>query len=124
MEMHEEMGGGKEEKMSVLVKGMEMPKNCTFCEMWHGVDCHPYQGISPPKSRPDHCPIIEIPPHGRLIDADKLLEYWQPDHDRLFVVDYFIHTIEHAKTIIPAEPCNDLAKPNNASTIIGAEGRE
>ena len=33
MEMHEEMGGGKEEKMSVLVKGMEMPTNCGDCPL-------------------------------------------------------------------------------------------
>ena len=33
MEMHEEMGGGKEEKMSVLVKGVEMPKCCDECPL-------------------------------------------------------------------------------------------
>lgn len=56
--------------MGIYIPNMEMPKNCTFCEMWHNIDCHPYQGISPPKSRPDHCPLISVPPHGRLIDAD------------------------------------------------------
>ena len=54
--------------MSVMIKGMEMPENCTFCEMWHNIDCHPYQGISPPKSRPAHCPLVSVQPHGDLIE--------------------------------------------------------
>ena len=41
-------------------------------------------------------------PHGRLIDADKLKSYWEPDHSRYFDADYFIHTIDVAQTIIPA----------------------
>ena len=35
----------------------------------------------------------------RLIDADALKAYWQPDHDREFSADYFIHTIDVAPTI-------------------------
>ena len=37
----------------------------------------------------------------RLIDADKLIEYWERDRGRKFDADYFIHTIEHAPTIEP-----------------------
>ena len=35
----------------------------------------------------------------RLIDADKLIAYWGPDHNRLFYADYFIHTLETAPTV-------------------------
>lgn len=54
--------------MSIIVRGMEMSKNCYECKMWSM--CW--------KSRPQHnmiksvCPLLELPPHGRLIDADKL----------------------------------------------------
>lgn len=41
--------------------------------------------------------------HGRLIDADSVIKYWKPDHSRQFVADYFIHTLEVADTVIPAD---------------------
>lgn len=41
--------------------------------------------------------------HGRLIDADSVIKYWKPDHDRQFVADYFIHTLEVADTVIDAD---------------------
>jgi len=68
--------------MSILIKGMEMPKSCWECKLT--------DKKQPPKScifkswytlsRDDKpstcnwCPLIYIPPHGRLIDADVLLE--------------------------------------------------
>ena len=59
------------------------------------IDLNTHEGLS--------IPIVEIPePHGRLIDADKLKSYWEPDHSRYFDADYFIHTIDVAQTIIPA----------------------
>ena len=70
MEMHEEMGGGKEEKMSVLVKGMEMPKNCGGCPLRASCVHRIYL-----EYRPDYCPLIGIPPHGRLIDAGELAKF-------------------------------------------------
>lgn len=41
--------------------------------------------------------------HGRVIDADKIIKYWKPDHHRQFDADYFIHTLEVADTIIEAD---------------------
>lgn len=49
--------------MSVIVKGMEMPKNCTCCPICCGL---PYQHRDEKGRRPD-CPLVELPPHGRLI---------------------------------------------------------
>lgn len=58
--------------MSILVKGVDMPKDCVFCK-WHtrwgcgitGIRTNTAQG----------CPLVEVPtPHGRLIDADALEE--------------------------------------------------
>lgn len=63
--------------MSVIVKGMDIPKGCEYCPfnghtkcrmMPIGFDEYPLIG-----RRPDWCPLVEIPtPHGRLIDAEKL----------------------------------------------------
>ena len=137
--MHEEMGGGKEEKMSVLVKGMEMPKRCEDCPLCHYMEagtitacgCKATMMIRPvgEQFRPCWCPLIEIQPHGDLIDRDELLSQyggpiWTAKTDYAEGLRDVVADIKNAPTIIPAEPCNDLAKPNNAPTVIEAEGRE
>ena len=98
--------------MSVLIH-MDMPQACGRCifrakinpdENMCRINNHIYEE-TPTKlaRRDDNCPLVEVPePHGRLIDGDKLKEYWQPDHNRYFDADHFIHTIEFAKTVIPA----------------------
>lgn len=66
--------------MSVLVKNMEMPKNCDKCPVaLSGKYCRinkTYTTYIKLPIRPDHCPLVEIPEHhGRLIDADELIDY-------------------------------------------------
>ena len=80
--------------MSVLIKGMEMPKCCEECvagayeynendercfvcglikseDPWE-CEHREIDGIDTTKARADFCPLIEVPtPHGRLIDADE-----------------------------------------------------
>ena len=82
--------------MSVLIKGMEMPKSCAECPMlYDGEACYlsgmwsdmrfmllcsnghtdeyrlgqfPYK-----EKRVDWCPLVEVPaPHGDLIDRNKI----------------------------------------------------
>mgnify|MGYP006908843368 CR=1 FL=1 len=67
--------------MSVLIRDMEMPKNCAecrfrqyeYCDMQrqdvYAVNIMDY-ALS--LERHPDCPLIELPPHGRLIDADEL----------------------------------------------------
>lgn len=58
--------------MSVLIKGMKMPKTCIMC--WLSPICpvwvkevSRYKGYD---NRLSDCPIVDVPtPHGRLIDA-------------------------------------------------------
>ena len=131
--MHEEMGGGKEEKMSVLVKGVEMPKSCDVCDFVVELDegalgSHNYCGFPGNgvyvddciAARHKNCPFELVPPHGRLIDADAVKAEWEHGFYKK-IVDALM---DDAPTIIEAEPCNDLAKPNNDPTVIEAEGRE
>ena len=55
--------------MSVLIR-MKMPDNCGECPMICDDDlCRITEGGRTLTGRPPHCPLIEIHPHGRLIDA-------------------------------------------------------
>lgn len=69
--------------MSILIKGMEMPESCSVCELCgcykeskgevYRCDISMYV-IKYFEKRLDNCPLVEVPPHGRLIDADKTHE--------------------------------------------------
>ena len=71
--------------MSVLIKDMQMPKNCRECPVaLSGKYCRinkTYTTYIELPIRPDHCPLVELPKHhGRLIDADSLMRVYE---DRL-----------------------------------------
>lgn len=56
--------------MSVIVKGMEMPKNCAECFVTDETYCKHLWNDGRYICRHPDCPLIEIPtPHGRLVDA-------------------------------------------------------
>lgn len=104
--------------MSVLIKGMTMPRCCEEClaesveENYYGdvmsTECpFIYKGYTEEvrkTGRLEECPLIEVPtPHGRLIDADELIERYTPDMNRQIYGGNFIFDIEHAPAIIGAE---------------------
>ena len=64
--------------MSILIKGMNMPKGCDECTCNSGIYCNAmpiaFCGYTEDEDRPEWCPLVEVPPHGRLIDADALKE--------------------------------------------------
>ena len=77
--------------MSVLVKGMEMPKCCDICPFgyWSNIwqtgactliekKCFADFSVEYRSKRSDNCPLVEVPtPHGRLIDADEMKRLWR-----------------------------------------------
>lgn len=80
--------------MSVLIKGMkEMPKNCCECFAFKSNNTgHLFckskrtafgRGDAEwlPKRTPNWCPLVPVPSHGRLIDADALLDSLQKFFD-------------------------------------------
>lgn len=108
--------------MSVLIKGMEMPTSCSVCPMLEGerMDglCHAaskwldddehwtwyvYPEGDIDDSKPCNCPLIPVPPHGRLIDADALETdtEWNDREDGY--ISYSKVAIECAPIIIEAE---------------------
>ena len=68
--------------MSVLIKGMTIPTSCSDCKAFvcyrqyagDSGDC--FCGITKSDTKVGvqnaDCPLVELPPHGRLIDADAL----------------------------------------------------
>ena len=69
--------------MSILIKGMEMPTNCWQCPLSvlyekprELLRCKIIKEEVLRHKIDGNCPLIEISPHGRLIDADALMEYY------------------------------------------------
>ena len=60
--------------MSILIKCAKMPSSCAVCPCykWESDYGCAVKHEEPKvfKKRPSWCPLVEIPPHGRLIDAD------------------------------------------------------
>ena len=104
--------------MSVLIKGMEMPKSCGQCRFFawsRGVGQHcavasgitfhaTIDGMDAAYERNGDCPLVPVPSHGRLIDADALLST-ENQHYALREDDWYVTTrrVELMPTIIPAE---------------------
>lgn len=75
--------------MSFIVP-MEKPKRCGLCPCFHAehpmhcqaVKAHKDKRIVAPYGAPipDWCPLIELHPHGRLIDADELIRELASEH--------------------------------------------
>lgn len=98
--------------MSVLIKGMEMPTSCYICPCFNDeyYDCQATGkdlcDISI-DSRYSDCPLVSVPPHGRLIDADELgltdFEIVMCDGNYKKGLEMLAKKIEDAPTVIPAD---------------------
>ena len=44
-------------------------KSCSECDYRCGLNIIARQDLD---ARHEHCPLVELPPHGRLVDADKI----------------------------------------------------
>ena len=95
--------------MSILIKGMEMPKegckDCLLVKRKGVFDICPFlkrevDGNVERGGKPLACPLVSVPPHGRLIDADALKIMMPTIGDEYL---YAREMIEEAPTIIEAE---------------------
>jgi hypothetical protein len=98
--------------MSILIKDMEMPKKCGQCKLYHAehpmhcmaVEGHRTVGAPYGMPRPDWCPLVEVPPHGRLIDADALKTAFPTSENATNIkVSAVRRAINRMSTIIEAE---------------------
>ena len=113
--------------MSVLIRGMQMPDNCSRCDILVGTFCQRlnidvdpfYDGAI---SRNNNCPLVELPEkHGDLIDRQKLLE----DNKHLEYPTDGKYRRDRAWAVgfnAGARHCNEHAV--YAPTVIEAEGVE
>ena len=97
--------------MSVYIKGMEMPKSCESCpcktaDAFGGLVCQatgyiPLRKVN--QDRPDACPLVPVPEHGRLIDADAIP--WIEGRDEQDNPAYLLikKCVDVLPTIIPAK---------------------
>lgn len=67
--------------MSILIRGMEMPENCAECPVNLSLCKRGYRYLLDHMElydrRAKDCPIVPVPPHGRLIDADALMREFE-----------------------------------------------
>lgn len=102
--------------MSVYIKGMNLPIDCPYCPLAHWNFKNEFMGCEIAKKhfsteelyadgRPEFCPLIHVPEHGRLIDADALMMHKGNCYDADGHLLHAVGTgnIMCAPTIIPAE---------------------
>lgn len=92
--------------MSVLIKDMQMPKNCRECPVaLSGKYCRinkTYTTYIELPIRPDHCPLAEFPDHhGRLIDADAVIKKYGEWYTEEGSEEGFIGTIKDIINLVP-----------------------
>ncbi len=104
---------------------MEMPTSCAKCKLFGEYGC-PFIGAVgyalTRGERNEDCPLVPVPPHGRLIDADALMliiqeyieEYSDTDENgwhsgKWCAMKETEMAINDAPTIIPADPAEESA---------------
>ena len=92
--------------MSILIN-MEMPSGCRDCGFNYDSKCTLLlDGLDETdgENRRPNCPIVPVPPHGRLIDAD---EFYKDINESILLTDGFKDTFnlwfDEQQTIIEAE---------------------
>ena len=94
--------------MGVYIKGMEMPTRCMDCPFMvsrDNDDCilqsdEANANFKDWDEMKASCPLVLVPPHGRLIDADALKEEFE---NLVYQDNWYYNALRHAPTIIPAE---------------------
>lgn len=118
--------------MALYVPGLTMPRDCPMCKFAHynvlgqfsGCNLlggkykyamRSVPGYAESNCRPDWCPLVEVGPHGRLIDADAFAAYLTTgllyaalgmgsvDPSLKRIVDALVADLADAETVIPAE---------------------
>lgn len=102
--------------MSILLKEIEMPECCMNCPLSvsvnFGLVCCPTSTILPDSKlfddngdaleKPSWCPIIEVPPHGDLIDKDATMNEILKERG-LDTACWFAGIVNDMPAVIPAD---------------------
>ena len=90
--------------MSILIKGVEMPKKSWECPCHNGEDCNVTKKVC--YEVPKDCPLVEVStPHGDLIDIDTIDFTNNDDTSRSFNMGaaWAIMQVARAKIVIYSE---------------------
>ena len=108
--------------MSVLIRGIDMPKACGLCpfdDYGYCTRAKRYSGGSATHGRASFCPLVELPEkHGDLIDRDALVK----DLTNGIKAGFLFEGYEEYADINSAEDCVECVK--YADAVIEAEGEE
>lgn len=91
--------------MGIYIKDMDMPTSCADCRF--AIDslcyaCLPERKAERKRMVANYCPLVEVPPHGRLIDADAIEMNYRDIRLNDGMKIYTQRAINSAPTIIPA----------------------
>lgn len=97
--------------MGVYINGMTMPKSCFECDLYGDENnfCKAQKEYMPFASfgrdyKDANCPMVEVPKkHGRLIDADKLMDDIKKNSVSYFADDFAMEWVDVQPTVIEAE---------------------
>lgn len=93
--------------MSILIKGVDIPKCCDKCNIKHLIKCKTYIGYHhKDTNRANKCPIVEVQtPHGDLIDIDTIDFTNNDDTSKAFNMGaaWAIMQVARAKIVIDSE---------------------
>ena len=97
----------------ILIRGMELRPGCTNADFGYDADGRMQVLVYTDRNDPDIYDIVQLPPHGKLIDADKisgsLAESATFNYNKRTSVTWadafesMIDMLEDADTIVPAE---------------------
>lgn len=92
--------------MSILIKGEKMPKSCgecpCICLNWSDIGCAiTASRTNDVDSRLPDCPLVEIPPYSKLIDANMVYQELLP-YSNSFRKSV-LKVIENIPTVIESE---------------------
>lgn len=94
----------------IIIRGMEMPEHgCSHCFLRDGNYCSRMDKdesvveYARKSERHPDCPLVEFPPHGRLIDQDAILrEVIRGDYPNQWIdKNELLRLFRNAPTVIP-----------------------
>lgn len=94
---------------SIIVRGMRIPENCSECmrsDLRTTIKCVEWTEISAGRRENERawsCPLIDLGKHGRLIDADKLMDDIKKNSASYFADDFAREWVDVQPTVIEAE---------------------
>lgn len=120
--------------MSVLIKGMEMPTSCmdcpfkgfdrargrgNICTINDSITFHAVlDGVDVKFVRMGDCPLVPVPPHGRLIDSDAAIALIQEEKIKGETLDIIIALGDGLQAETLNQACDRHIKIINSLPVI------